>query len=112
MELSQLFDNLPVVLIPIALVVYYSNQNNIRWMAERKEIIDALLAEQEERQAWERTTIDRQFQQQEARFAVQERVALALENLKTELHALRGTIQTLMNKYEIGKHKGSDERAS
>lgn len=100
MGLEQILPNLPAVLIPIVLVVYYTNQNNAKWMQERKEIIEALAAERKQWDEWQRATIERFFAQQEARFAVQERIAVALEGLKTELHNTRNRIQELLNRYE------------
>lgn len=101
MGLDQILANLPAVLIPIALVVYYTNQNNIRWMQERKEIVTALAEERREWLEWQKSTIERLFAQQETRFAVQERIAILLEGIKNELHATKGEIQKLMNRYQF-----------
>lgn len=101
MGLEQILSNLPVVLIPIALVVYYTNQNNIKWMAERKELIEALMLERKQLIDWQSATIAQLFQQQERRHEIQERMSLAIEAVKTELHHLRGKIQEVMGRYEL-----------
>ena len=104
MGIEQILSSLPAVLIPIALVVYYTNQNNIKWMQERKEIIEALAAERDEWNDWQRATTERFFAQQEARFVAWERVAIRLEamteTIRTEHHATRSRIQELMSRYE------------
>lgn len=101
MDFTQIASNLPAVLIPIALIVYYTNQNNIKWMADRTELLKAIMAERKEWVDWQAATIERQFDQQERRLAIQERVAIVLESLKAEMHATRGKIQEVLSRYEL-----------
>lgn len=111
-----LLANLPAQLIPLAIFAYVFNLSYIKWMAERREIIEALAADREEiiaslaadrrelvvtfaaeRGQWQASqaaTIDRQF-------ALQEKVATALESWRNESHAFRNKVQELMARYEL-----------
>lgn len=111
-----LLANLPIQLIPLAIFAYVFNLAYIRWMAERREIIEALAADREEiiaslaadrkelfisfaaeRKEWLATqaaTIERQF-------TLQERLSTALESLRSESHAFRNRVQEVLGRYEI-----------
>lgn len=111
-----LFQNLPAQLIPLAIFAYVFNLSYIRWMAERREIIEALAADREEiiaslaadrrelvgsfvaeRKEWQTSqaaTIERQFN-------LQDRIATALSELKSESHAFRNKVQEVLTRYEL-----------
>lgn len=48
MDLTQILNSLPAALIPIALVLYFTDQNTKKWATEKTEIALAILVERKE----------------------------------------------------------------
>lgn len=125
MDIAQLLGALPAQLIPLAIFAYVFNLSHIKWMAERREIIEALAADREEiiaslatdrkeliaaqnaeRKEWQETqraTIERQF-------TLGERIATALEAARAESHAFRNKVQEVLMRYEMGATPKQDRR--
>jgi len=95
-DFSGLLEVIPAALIPVALVLYFSDQNTKSWMNERKEIVLAILTERKEWLAERKDTIDRQF-------SIQEKTVLAIAEMKAEDHAQRNELQQVKN--EVGALK-------
>lgn len=93
MEFYQFLGGLPAALIPVVLVIYYSNQNTLKWMAERKEIAEAVLAERKEWLAERRDILERQFN-------LGERLATEMAATRSENHAMRGKLTEFMVRLE------------
>lgn len=94
MDLTAILNSLPAALIPIALVLYFTNENTKKWATEKTEIALAILTERKEWMQERRETIDRQF-------ALQDRLATELSAVKAENMNLRSTAQELINRVEI-----------
>lgn len=96
MDFTQFLGAIPTALIPVALVLYFSDQNTKNWMNERKEIVLAILTERKEWLQERKDTIERQF-------AMQERTVLEIAGMKAEDHAQRNELQQIKN--EVGAVK-------
>lgn len=95
-DFTQFLGAIPAALIPVALVLYFSDQNTKNWMNERREITLAILNERKEWLAERKDTIERQF-------SIQEKTVLEIAGMKAEDHAQRGVLQQLAN--EVGAMK-------
>lgn len=93
MDFSTLLGSLPAALVPVALVLYFSDQNNKKWMQERQEVALAILAERKE-WAIERTSI------LERQFSIQDKTITEITASKAEDHTLRNTVQQLITRIE------------
>jgi hypothetical protein len=92
-DLPQLLGALPAALIPVALVLYFSDQNTKTWMAERKETVLAILNERKEWAQERKDILERQF-------AMQERTVNEIASAKAENHALRNVMQQMVARIE------------
>lgn len=86
MDFTQFLGAIPAALIPVALVLYFTDQNTKNWMNERKELALAILNERKEWLAERKDTIERQF-------AMQEKTVLAIAEMSKEDHAQRNVLQ-------------------
>lgn len=86
--------SIPAALIPVALVLFFSDQNTKKWMEERKEIALAILQERKEWLQERKDTIDRQF-------ALQDRISGELSGLKSETSSLRPLLQDLLSRVNL-----------
>lgn len=93
MDFTQFLGQIPAALIPVALVLFFSDQNTKKWMEERRELALAILNERREWLMDRKDTIDRQF-------TIQEKTVLAIADMRTEDHAQRGVLQQLTNQVE------------
>lgn len=86
MDISQLLSAIPAALAPIALVLYFNNQNTQKWMDERREIALAILTERKEFVTTQQHLLER--------YDVRLVAAVdAASKVSSELHRLNG-IQT------------------
>lgn len=95
---------IPAALIPAAIIFYFQNLNNIRWMEERKQIAEAVLAERKERNAWQESVIERQF-------AKQDRTTEVMSDIRNEIHATKNNMTVLTLKIDnvLLRLKGTDD---
>lgn len=98
--MPEIIQNLPVVMIPFAILAFFYYQSNLKWMQERREIAEAILAERKEIVAGRDAMLNRIFESQERRGERDERMATAIERSTAEDHALRGRLQEHMLKEE------------
>lgn len=92
-DFSQLLGSVPAALIPVALVLYFSDQNTKKWMEERREIVLAILTERKEWLQERKDTIERQF-------AMQDRTVTEMASTRAENHALRNALQANTTRIE------------
>jgi hypothetical protein len=93
LDFTQFLGAIPAALIPVALVLYFSDQNTKSWMTERRETVLAILTERKEWAEERRVILDRQF-------AMQERTVNEVAGTKAENHALRNALQDNTNRLE------------
>ena len=93
MDFTQFLGAIPAALIPVALVLYFSDQNTKNWMNERKELALAILTERKEWLVGSKDTTERLF-------TMQEKTVLGIAEMKAEDHAQRNVLQQLTNKVE------------
>jgi len=85
-EYLEFIRQLPVVMIPFAILAWFHYQSNLKWMQERREIAEAILAERKEWLQERRDALERQF-------GLNERLVTELSNARGENHAMRGRLQ-------------------
>ena len=92
-DFTQFLGAIPAALIPVALVLYFGDQNTKNWMNERRETVLAILTERKEWAQERREILDRQF-------GMQDRTITEIANAKGENHALRNLLQQLTTRIE------------
>jgi hypothetical protein len=93
LDFTQFLGAIPAALIPVALVLYFSDQNTKNWMNERKETVLAILTERKEWAEERKAILERQF-------LLQDRTVTEIANAKAENHALRNVIQENTSRLE------------
>lgn len=99
-DFTQFLGAIPAALIPVALVLYFSDQNTKNWMNERKEITLAILTERKEWLAERKDVLERQFLMQKETITEIAGTKVEIANFKAEDHAVRNVLQQLTNQVE------------
>lgn len=85
MDLTAILNSLPAALIPIALVLYFTDQNTKKWAAEKTEIALAILVERKEFLDTQQRLVERYDVRLIAAVEV-------MSKMVSEMHNLRGTV--------------------
>jgi hypothetical protein len=100
LDFTQFLGAIPAALIPVALVLYFSDQNTKSWMTERKELAIAILAERKEFVTTQENLVDRY----DARLVASVEAA---SKMAAELHNLRGIITQFILRLETNRSNPS-----
>ena len=109
--MPELIQNLPVVMIPFAILAFFYYQSNLKWMQERREIAEAILVERKELADAVLTDrreiiherdqmLIRSFAAQDKQSERYDRLATAVEKSTGEDHALRNRLSEHLLKDE------------
>lgn len=93
MELGEILGGLPTTLVLPALLLWLWNQATLKWMAERKELAEAIAAERKEWLQERRDMLERQF-------TLDERLVTELAQTRGENHAMRGELTKFILRLE------------
>jgi hypothetical protein len=92
----EFIQNLPVVMIPFAILAWFHYQSNIKWMQERREIANAILEDRKEIIQQRDNMLARQFAIEDRQIALGEQRVAEQERTRGENHAMRGKLQEHM----------------
>lgn len=98
--MPEFLQNLPVVMIPFAILAWLYNQNNLRWMQERKELAEAILVERKQVISERDGLMNRLFAMEDRRAEREERMIAEMTKDRAENHAMRGKLTEFILRLE------------
>lgn len=93
MDLTTILNSLPAALIPIALVLYFTDQNTKKWATEKTDIALAILVERKEFLDTQQRLVERYDIRLIAAVEVMSKIV-------SEMYNLKGTVTEFMSRLD------------